>query len=69
MNLLYVYDDHLGSGCHRFIYFNEKSLLNRAVIMSSRVFYIDSYENLKIGSVWVPNVHSMKTRRSTVLGG
>ena len=51
MNLLYVYDDHLGSGCHRFIYFNEKSLLNRAVIMSSRVFYIDSYENLKIGSV------------------
>ena len=51
MNLLYVYDDHLSSGCHRFIYFNEKPLLNRAVIMSSRVFYIDSYENLKIGSV------------------
>jgi hypothetical protein len=37
--------------------------------MSSRVFYIDSYENLKISSVWVPDVYSMKTRRSTVLGG
>jgi len=46
-----MYNDRLGGGCDRFIYFNEKSLLNRAVIRSSRVFYIDSYENLKMASV------------------
>jgi len=51
MNLLYMNDNRLDGVCDRFIYFDEKSLLNRVVIMSSRVFYVDSYENLKITSV------------------
>jgi len=44
------------------LYMNDDRL-----IMSSRVFYMDSYEDLKIASVG--SLMFMKTRRPTVLGG